>query len=521
MPKISVVMPVYNSEKYLREAIDSILTQTYTDFEFIIIDDGSLDSSAEIVRSYTDPRIRFYINEKNMGVAATLNRGLELATGEYIARMDSDDISLPERFEKQVRYLDAHETVVVCATGIRLFGSQTGVRRFSSSHEQLKVDLLFGCCFAHPTVMLRSSVFRKEGYRYDESYSKMEDYDLWVRISRKHELASIPEILFQYRIHPSQVTQHYNEIYWAQNAALKKRLLRELDLNVDEQAEIFLSGEKGTPDGEKKLKYLELLYQIQLSNREKKIYASAELKSTLRSVMCGILLTLPLGRACSYARICGINPIFYALSRIAKGALQRERANLLRLSRKIKLQHKDFTIISNNCWGGFVYQKYGLPYNTPTIGLFFTGHDYVKFCSRLEHYLSQSIQFIPWEASVLYPDIKDSAPYPVGMIDDIEVYFMHYHSEEEAVEKWERRKQRINWDKMIFKLSQRELCSKQDIEAFVALPYENKICFAYDNVPGAIYVPALQGLMGDEWDIVTPYLNDLQSINDMKVKNRK
>ena len=99
MPKVSVIMPVYNAEKYIGEAIESILDQTYTDFEFIIIDDGSSDGTVAAVKGYDDRRIRFYQNEHNMGVAATLNRGLDLATGEYIARMDSDDMSLPERFE--------------------------------------------------------------------------------------------------------------------------------------------------------------------------------------------------------------------------------------------------------------------------------------------------------------------------------------------------------------------------------------------------------------------------------------
>lgn len=114
MPKISVIMPAYNAERYIREAIDSILRQTWSDFELIIIDDGSTDSTAAIIAEYTDNRIRFCPNAQNMGVAATLNRGLELACGAYIARMDADDISLPERFAKQAAYLDAHPDVTVC-----------------------------------------------------------------------------------------------------------------------------------------------------------------------------------------------------------------------------------------------------------------------------------------------------------------------------------------------------------------------------------------------------------------------
>ena len=122
MPRISVIMPAYNAEKYIREAIDSILAQTYTDFEFIIIDDASTDATASIVESYSDERIRFFRNEHNMGVANTLNRGLDLAVGEYIARMDSDDISLPERFAKQVEFMDTHTDVIVCGSNAIVFG---------------------------------------------------------------------------------------------------------------------------------------------------------------------------------------------------------------------------------------------------------------------------------------------------------------------------------------------------------------------------------------------------------------
>jgi glycosyltransferase involved in cell wall biosynthesis len=116
MPRISVVMSVYNGEKYLRQAIESILQQTYTDFEFIIIDDGSTDSSREIIQSYDDKRIRLVINEQNIGLTKSLNKGIRLAKGEFIARMDADDISLPQRFEKQVAYLDSHPEVGVLGT---------------------------------------------------------------------------------------------------------------------------------------------------------------------------------------------------------------------------------------------------------------------------------------------------------------------------------------------------------------------------------------------------------------------
>ena len=131
-------MPAYNAEKYINEAIDSILAQTFTDFEFIIIDDGSTDSTCAIVESYSDSRIRFFKNEHNLGVAATLNRGLDLARGEYIARMDADDISLPTRFEKQAAYMDSHPDVVVCGTGVECFGARHETRFFFRNRCSIK-----------------------------------------------------------------------------------------------------------------------------------------------------------------------------------------------------------------------------------------------------------------------------------------------------------------------------------------------------------------------------------------------
>ena len=193
MPKISVIMPAYNAERYIREAIDSILRQTWSDFELIIIDDGSTDSTAAIIAGYTDNRIRFCPNAQNMGVAATLNRGLELACGAYVARMDADDISLPERFAKQAAYLDAHPNVTVCGTAIELFceGSVTGTRFPAAGPEKLKEDLFFSCGIAHPSVMMRRAAILELG-GYDPAFNGMEDYELWCRVAEKGKIAGLP-----------------------------------------------------------------------------------------------------------------------------------------------------------------------------------------------------------------------------------------------------------------------------------------------------------------------------------------
>lgn len=188
--------------------------------------------------------------------------------------------------------------------------------------------------------------------------------------------------------------------------------------------------------------------------------------------------------------------------------------NTARIQRK-KLKSKDFSIISNNCWGSFIYQRYGLPYTSPTAGLYILGHDFVKLAGNLQHYLSLKLEFIPWESCANYNEIRDDAPYPVARLGDIEVYFMHYSSEEEAAEKWYRRAKRVNTEHILYKLSQREGCSRQDIEDFMALPLEHKLCFAYDEVPGTIHVPELEGFRGDEMSIVDPYVNEVDILNQL------
>lgn len=231
MPKISVIMPAYNAEKYIAEAIESILGQTFGDFEFIILNDCSTDRTEEIIRSYTDSRIVYLKNEQNMGVAATLNRGLSVAKGEYIARMDADDISLPERFEKQVAFLDKDPAVAVLGTGLERFDASgsLGILQPATDPEQMHIDLLFSCGLAHPSVMMRASAVRELG-GYDLAFEGLEDYELWCRVARKYQVTTLPEVLLRYRIHSAQVTKKPSEAYFARLRRLKEKQLQWLNL---------------------------------------------------------------------------------------------------------------------------------------------------------------------------------------------------------------------------------------------------------------------------------------------------
>ncbi len=204
IPKISVVMSVYNGEDYLRPAIDSILNQTYRDFEFIIIDDGSTDSSKKIIESYKDSRIRL-ISRKNHGLTYSLNEGLKLARAEYIARQDADDISLPHRFEKEVAFLDSHPDVGLVGSNYiavdKTAKKVVVVSNVFMHHDDLKACLVLCNQYGHGSIMMRKSAIEKvAGIKgYDKKVGHVEDYDLWVRLSRVSKVANIEDPLYKYR----------------------------------------------------------------------------------------------------------------------------------------------------------------------------------------------------------------------------------------------------------------------------------------------------------------------------------
>lgn len=199
-------MPVYNGERYLREAVDSILNQTFTDFEFIIVDDGSTDETSQILDSCSDPRIVRIRNEENLGLTASLNSGIERAQGEYIARMDADDISLSTRLEAQLGYLERHLSVGVLST--RGWNFNTSNSRIPvlkpQNHNELIWELVFGNPFIHAAIMMRKQlVVDAGGYHLS---GPAQDRELWIRLYRKTQFANLPEFLYLIRLHPDSVT---------------------------------------------------------------------------------------------------------------------------------------------------------------------------------------------------------------------------------------------------------------------------------------------------------------------------
>jgi GT2 family glycosyltransferase len=209
-PSVSVILPVWNGERYLSAAIESVIRQTHADFELLIVDDGSTDRSREIAGEFArrEPRI-VLIDREHSGLVPALNAALALARGQYVARMDADDISMPSRLEKQVGYLDAHESCVAVGSHVEVIddgGEKIGVRRYPAQHQAIVQALISGASasLAHPTVLMRKdALLAVGGYRAGRFPS--EDLDLWLRLSRAGELANIPEMLLRYRRHAATV----------------------------------------------------------------------------------------------------------------------------------------------------------------------------------------------------------------------------------------------------------------------------------------------------------------------------
>jgi len=237
-PKVTVLMSVYNGEKYLKEAVESILNQTFRDFEFIIINDGSTDSTPAILAHYQqlDDRICVY-HQKNQGLIASLNRGCQLAQGKYIARMDADDVSLPERLARQVDYMEAHPEIGVLGTWIGPIDENSKPLRTwhpptPTSPGLVRWSLLFWNCVAHPSVVMRRDVIEPLGF-YRREAIHTEDYDLWARAWFTTQIANIPEILVRYRVWQGGSTARHSETMYQYTVRVTHSIIvRLLDSDV-------------------------------------------------------------------------------------------------------------------------------------------------------------------------------------------------------------------------------------------------------------------------------------------------
>jgi glycosyltransferase involved in cell wall biosynthesis len=231
-------MPVHNGAQYLRESVESILGQTFRDFELLVINDGSTDDTADIVASFGDPRIRLLHNETNLGLIATLNRGLDESRGDFIARMDHDDVSLPQRLERLLQFFTAHPSVGICGSSYIPFG-QADLSSFRgrcpTDPARIHAALLFNSPLGHPTVMMRRAALERHGLRYRQDFVHAEDYDLWARAADCFPIANVPDRLLRYRVHPGQVTYQHGERQRESAGRVRREQLRKLGVEADER----------------------------------------------------------------------------------------------------------------------------------------------------------------------------------------------------------------------------------------------------------------------------------------------
>jgi glycosyltransferase involved in cell wall biosynthesis len=208
---VTVLLPVYNAAAYLAETVAGVLTQTWRDFELLVIDDGSTDASAALLADYArmDSRVRV-VAQPNAGLVAALNRGLALAQSRYIARLDADDVCAPERLARQVAFLEHHPRVAACGSWVHVLGAPAqAVWRYPVDDAAARAQLVFETPFCHPAVMLRRETLTQHSLAYSPEFREAEDYELWARLAEHGTLANLPEVLLEYRVHPGQKRQRH------------------------------------------------------------------------------------------------------------------------------------------------------------------------------------------------------------------------------------------------------------------------------------------------------------------------
>lgn len=238
--RTGVIMPVYNMAPFIRDAVLSILNQTYTDFELLIVDDASTDNTREIIQSFNDNRITLIRNESNKGLVYGLNFGLDYFDCEYVFRMDGDDISLPTRFEKQVRFMDENPDVVLCGTQAfwEEMDADCGIGKthnwvYYLNDQDLRVSLIWGASFIHPSVVLRNSVLKSNKLYYDNTYTiACEDWQMWVKLSNFGKIANLNERLIRYRIRKGSLHRSNADLAIQLNHKVRSFYLRALGIEA-------------------------------------------------------------------------------------------------------------------------------------------------------------------------------------------------------------------------------------------------------------------------------------------------
>jgi glycosyltransferase involved in cell wall biosynthesis len=284
---VTVLMPVYNGACFLREAIDSILCQTYSRFEFLIINDGSTDDSEQIIRSYTDNRIRLVNNEKNLGLIKSLNKGIKLLETKYIARADADDICLPTRLEKQVSFMEQNPEIGLCGTWFDNFDNKSirGGARYSSVDSQIKLKHMYQIHLSHGTAMFRTEILKYHNLQFDSEYEHAEDYDLFDRVGTVTRLANIPEVLYHVRQHENSVSKLFAVTQRKNSLRVRERIFNRIGIDVtDYDLKLYQDLQHQIYPEQHAEQILELLENIYVANCKSQEFEICFMRDHLASI---------------------------------------------------------------------------------------------------------------------------------------------------------------------------------------------------------------------------------------------
>lgn len=292
-PAISVIMPVFNCYLYIDDAVNSILTQTFADFELIIIDDGSTDGTADIIKKFIDPRIKFIFKEVNQGVSIATNEGFRLAKGKYIARMDGDDISIKERFEKQVSILENNPKIFICGSFVQYLGGTNKIVVHKETHQEIITELLISC-----SICMGVSMFRRKElaqYFYDENKNSGEDYDFWTKVAWLGEFHNIPEVLLMYRVHDKQASIAHKPQQILDDIDIRLYLFKKLNYNAQKYSDdliskmLLLNNPITIKEFDLFLKWIKELVKL---NSKSQVYPHKELQNVLQRMKRALIFSL-------------------------------------------------------------------------------------------------------------------------------------------------------------------------------------------------------------------------------------
>jgi len=531
--KISIIIPAYNIKQYLRNGVESLLHQITSGWEIVLVDDGSEDGTSVICDEFASKDARIsVVHKSNGGLSSARNAGIDVARGEYLMFVDGDDCLDPSTVSALEKAVSLHPHCDVIQFRYEEVSPSMPLGHCTKDELEdyyecidehdyfLQLYQLGGVAASACTKLIKRSVIGD--LRFKEGIQHEDEAFVTRLLPQCKCIGYCSNEFYKYMMRPGSIIHSDFSCRRLDIISILKERISYLESRrLEDLAEKFRVKLYGI---------LRILwndaYMLHDLNSTKLI--EAELKA-LSSVSCNGVDRLILKSGALYPWI--LRGMFH-LKRELKPIVRKIR-NAKVLYRRHKecgerrklLKFTDFTIISNNCWGGLVYQYFGLQYASPTIGLFMMDDDYIKFLENLDYYLSQTLVFISHGESKYKERLQGETTakdcYPIALLDDVEVHFMHYKTEDEAQNKWEYRKQRINKNRLLVKMSQRSSDDVTILERFELLPYKNKICFTESMREGKVFIhiPELKKLNiqgGDETPFVMDKVDLITLINELR-----